>query len=151
MADPKSCAFACVYSREFHAPKKLLFFCAIVRTMKRAFVLFAALCIALPFVAPQTASPKPKGSERQISGDEAAIRQVSEDWIRFYNAGDPEQALEVVREALSELRRANQTGNIAPSVHRDIKARFDHRMTRLERKSRRPLLDVLGTELQTQE
>ncbi len=54
--------------------------------MKRAFVLFSALCIALPFAAPQTASPKPEGRE-QMSADEAAIRQVSEDWIRFYNAG----------------------------------------------------------------
>ena len=56
--------------------------------MKRAFVLFAALCMALPFAAPQTASPKPEVRERQMSADEAAIRQISEDWIRFYNAGD---------------------------------------------------------------
>ncbi|MGP6158960.1 MAG: YybH family protein [Vulcanimicrobiaceae bacterium] len=56
--------------------------------MKTAFVLFASLCIALPFAAPQTPSPKPHGAEPQISADESAIRQVSEDWIRFYNAGD---------------------------------------------------------------
>src|SRR5271166_567008 len=55
--------------------------------MKRAFVLFGALCLASPFAAPQTASPKAEVRERQMSADEAAIRQVSEDWIRFYNAG----------------------------------------------------------------
>jgi uncharacterized protein len=59
---------------------------------------------------------------------------------------DPEQALQVVRQALDELRRANQTGNIAPGAYREIKARFDYRMARLERKSRRPLLDVLGVQ-----
>ena len=56
--------------------------------MKRALVLFAALCMALPLAAPQTAAPKPEVRERPMSADEAAIRQVSEDWIRFYNAGD---------------------------------------------------------------
>jgi uncharacterized protein (TIGR02246 family) len=56
--------------------------------MKRASVLFAALCIALPLAAPQTAAPKPEVHERPRSADEAAIRQALEDWIRFYNAGD---------------------------------------------------------------
>src|SRR5208282_4584040 len=56
--------------------------------MKRAFVLFAALCMVLPIAAPQTAAPKPGVHERPASADEAAIRQVSEDWIRFYNAAD---------------------------------------------------------------
>jgi hypothetical protein len=56
--------------------------------MKRAFVLFAALCMPLPIAAPQTAAPKPERRERPMSADEAAIRQISEDWIRFYNAGD---------------------------------------------------------------
>jgi len=36
--------------------------------MKRAFVLFAALCMALPFAAPQTASPKPEVRERDDPG-----------------------------------------------------------------------------------
>jgi uncharacterized protein len=62
-----------------------------------------------------------------------------------HKARGPEQALQVVRQALIELRRANQTGNIAPGAYREIKARFDHRTARLERKSRRPLLDGLGT------
>ena len=56
--------------------------------MKIAFALFAALCIALPFVVPQTALPKPGVRERPMSADEVAIRHVSEDWIRLYNAGD---------------------------------------------------------------
>jgi uncharacterized protein (TIGR02246 family) len=56
--------------------------------MKRAFLLFALLCMALPLAAPQTAVPKPEVHERPMSADEAAIRQISEDWIRFYNARD---------------------------------------------------------------
>jgi uncharacterized protein (TIGR02246 family) len=56
--------------------------------MKRAFVLFAALCMTLPLAAPQTAAPKPEVRDRPMSAEEAAIRQISEDWIRLYNAGD---------------------------------------------------------------
>jgi len=61
---------------------------------------------------------------------------------------DPEQARQVVRQALDELRRANQLGDIAPGAYREIKARFDRRMERLERKSRRPLLDALAIQAQ---
>ncbi len=57
---------------------------------------------------------------------------------------DPQQAREVVRQALDELRRANQASAITPRAYREIKARFEHRMVRLERKGRRPLLDALG-------
>ena len=67
-----------------------------------------------------------------------------------HKSRDLEQALKIVRQALDELRRANQTSLIAPGAYREIKARFDHRIARLERKSRRPLLDVLGTGLQDQ-
>ncbi len=56
--------------------------------MKRAFLLFAALWMALPIGAPQTAAPELEVRERPMSADEAAIRQISDDWIRFYNAGD---------------------------------------------------------------
>jgi len=56
--------------------------------MKRAFLLFAALLMASPVVRPQTVATKPEVRERQMSPDEAALRQVSEDWIKFYNAGD---------------------------------------------------------------
>ena len=64
------------------------------------------------------------------------------------NARDPEQARQVVRQALDELRRAIQVGNIAPGPYREIKARFDRRMERLERKSKRPLLDALAAQSQ---
>jgi uncharacterized protein YprB with RNaseH-like and TPR domain len=60
----------------------------------------------------------------------------------------PEQAREIVQQALDELRRAIQIGDIAPGPYSEIKARFDRRMERLERKSQRPLLDSLA--LQTQ-
>ena len=56
--------------------------------MKGAFVLFTVWCATLPIAAPQTATPKPEVREQPMSADEAAIRQISEDWIRFYNAGD---------------------------------------------------------------
>jgi uncharacterized protein len=54
-----------------------------------------------------------------------------------------EQARQIVQQALDELRRAIQVGDIAPGAYREIKARFDHRMERLDRKSKRPLLDGL--------
>jgi uncharacterized protein len=59
-------------------------------------------------------------------------------------ARDPEQARQVVRQALDELRRAIQVGDIAPGPYREIKASFDRRMERLERKNRRPLLEGLA-------
>ena len=61
-----------------------------------------------------------------------------------HKARDPEQALQVVRQAVDELRRAIQTGDIAPGAYREIRAKFDRRMVRLERKSRTPLLDALA-------
>jgi tetratricopeptide (TPR) repeat protein len=63
-------------------------------------------------------------------------------------AGDPEQAREIVNQALDELRRAIQVGDIAPGPYREIKARFDHRLERLERKSKRPLLEGLASPAQ---
>jgi len=56
--------------------------------MKSPFALFVALCIALPFAAPQAAPSKPEVRPQTMSAEEAAIWQVSEDWIRFYNTGD---------------------------------------------------------------
>ncbi len=66
-----------------------------------------------------------------------------------HKARDPEQARQIVGQAIDELRRAIQVGDIAPGAYREIKARFDHRMLRLECKSRRPLLDVLAMQTQT--
>ena len=66
-----------------------------------------------------------------------------------HKARDPEQALQVVRQAVDELRRAIQTGDVGPGVYREIKARFERRMLRLERKNRRPLLDAMAIHAQT--
>jgi uncharacterized protein len=63
-------------------------------------------------------------------------------------ARDPEQAREIVQQALDELRRAIQVGDIAPGPYREIKARFDHRIERLGKKSQKPLLDSLATQTQ---
>jgi uncharacterized protein len=65
-----------------------------------------------------------------------------------HKARDPEQALQVVRKAVDELRRAIQIGDIAPGAYREIKARFDRRVVRLERKNHRPLLDALAIQAQ---
>ena len=65
-----------------------------------------------------------------------------------HKARAPEQARQIVLRAIDELRRANQAGDIAPSAYREIKARFDHRMERLERRNRRPLLDALVMQAQ---
>jgi tetratricopeptide (TPR) repeat protein len=59
-----------------------------------------------------------------------------------HNARNPEQVRQVVRRAIDELRRANQVGDIASSVYREIKARFDHRMARLERKARQTQMEA---------
>jgi len=61
-----------------------------------------------------------------------------------HRARDPEQARQIVRRALDELRYAMQAGDIAPGPYREIKARFDRRMLRLERKSKKPFLDGLA-------
>ncbi len=65
-----------------------------------------------------------------------------------HKARDSERARQIVQQALDELRRGIQVGNIAPGPYRELKARFDRRMERLERKSRRPLLDVLAMQAQ---
>ena len=44
-----------------------------------------ALCTALPVAAPRIATSK---AELRISTDDADIRQIPEDWIRFYNGRD---------------------------------------------------------------
>jgi len=48
-----------------------------------------------------------------------------------------------VHQALNELRRAIQIGEIAPGPYREIRARFDRRLGRLERKTFKPLLKTL--------
>jgi uncharacterized protein YprB with RNaseH-like and TPR domain len=65
-----------------------------------------------------------------------------------HKARNPERAQDVVRQALNELRCAFQVGDITPGAYREFKAKFDRRMERLERKNRRPLLDVLAVPTQ---
>jgi len=59
-----------------------------------------------------------------------------------HEARAPRRALALAREALDQLRRANQTGTFPASEFRRTKARFEHRMLRLERKASRTLLDA---------
>ena len=66
----------------------LLFALCYCPAMKTTFVVFAALCMIFPFAAPQTSTPKPEVRRRPMSTDDVDIRQISEDWINFYNAGD---------------------------------------------------------------
>jgi uncharacterized protein len=61
-----------------------------------------------------------------------------------HTARHPEQARQLVQQALDELRDAIQVGDIAPGPYREIKSKFDRRMERLKRKYRRPLLDALA-------
>jgi uncharacterized protein YprB with RNaseH-like and TPR domain len=62
-----------------------------------------------------------------------------------HKAHEPRQALAIAREALAQLRRANQAGMITAAVYRKTKARFEHRLARLERKLGRTLLDAFDT------
>ena len=57
-----------------------------------------------------------------------------------HEAREPRRALEIAREALAQLRRANQAGTIAAATYRRAKARFEHRLARLERKAGPTLL-----------
>jgi tetratricopeptide (TPR) repeat protein len=66
-----------------------------------------------------------------------------------HNARNPEQARQVVLQAINELRRANQVGDITPGAYREFKVKFDRRLKRLERKSRKPLLDTLAMQTQS--
>jgi len=65
-----------------------------------------------------------------------------------HRAHDPEQALQIARQALDVLRCALQSGEIMPGAYREFKARFDRRLARLERKNQRPLLDAMAVQSQ---
>jgi tetratricopeptide (TPR) repeat protein len=58
-------------------------------------------------------------------------------------ARNPERAEQTVHQALNELRQAIQIGEIAPGPYREIRARFDRRLRRFERKTFKPLLKTL--------
>jgi len=60
-----------------------------------------------------------------------------------HEAREPHRAAAMARKALGELRRANRLGTIAAVAYRQARARFEHRLARLERKAGRTLLDAL--------
>ena len=62
-----------------------------------------------------------------------------------HEARNPRRALALAREALDQLRRANQMGTIAAAKYHKTKERFEYRLLRLERKASRTLLDTLCT------
>jgi hypothetical protein len=62
-----------------------------------------------------------------------------------HEAREPRQAMAITREALAQLRRANQVGTIAAATYRTIKERFEHRLVRLERKAGHTLLDAFDS------
>ena len=60
-----------------------------------------------------------------------------------HEAREPQRALAIAREALAQLRGANEIGTVAATEYRRTKGRFDHRILRLERKAGLTLLDAL--------
>lgn len=66
-----------------------------------------------------------------------------------HHAREPHRAASIARQALAELRRAGRLGTIAPASYRQTRARFEHRLARLERKAGRTLLDALEAESHT--
>ncbi len=62
-----------------------------------------------------------------------------------HEAREPRQALAIARQALAQLSRAKQAGTIAEASYQRTKARFEHRLLRLERQAGRTLLDALDT------
>lgn len=61
-------------------------------------------------------------------------------------ARDCEKAIQVVEQALDQLRCAMETGDIALTAYREIKAKFHRRLERLGRKRRQPIFTALTGE-----
>ncbi|MGB9245981.1 MAG: ribonuclease H-like domain-containing protein [Candidatus Acidiferrales bacterium] len=53
------------------------------------------------------------------------------------HAREPHQAASIVKKALVELRRANRTGTVGVGLYKRSRERFEHRLSRLERKTSR--------------
>jgi uncharacterized protein len=51
------------------------------------------------------------------------------------HAREPHEAASITKKALAELRRANRTGTVAANLYKRSRARFERRLTRLERKT----------------
>jgi uncharacterized protein len=63
---------------------------------------------------------------------------------------EPRRAALISRDALSELQRAKRLGTIATGACQQIRARFEHRLARLERKAGRLPLEPMVVESATQ-
>lgn len=61
-------------------------------------------------------------------------------------ARQPREAASVTKMALAELRRGDCAGTVAPGLYRRSRARFEHRLARLERKTGRALLKAMEPE-----
>ena len=59
-----------------------------------------------------------------------------------HRAREPQQAARLAQQALLDLRRAKQNGDIAASAHRRARARFEHRLNRLAGKMKAKDLTV---------
>ena len=59
-----------------------------------------------------------------------------------HDACNMQQALAITREALAQLRRAHHVGMIAADKYRKTKLPFEHRCSRLERKTGNIRLDL---------
>ncbi len=62
-----------------------------------------------------------------------------------HRAREPQHALGIVREALAQLGHSNHAAMIAPGAYRRIKAQFEHRLARLERKAGQTLLEAFDS------
>jgi uncharacterized protein len=58
-----------------------------------------------------------------------------------HRAREPHRAAELARKALLDLLNANRLGTVSPAAYRERRLRFEQRLSRLERKAGRSLLD----------
>ena len=61
------------------------------------------------------------------------------------HARDAARAISISRRALTELRDASRLGLLTPGAYRQSRARWEHRLARLERKTKQPRLDARGS------
>ncbi|MGH9758809.1 MAG: ribonuclease H-like domain-containing protein, partial [Candidatus Acidiferrales bacterium] len=57
---------------------------------------------------------------------------------------DAARAISISRRALAELRNSNRLGQVNSVAYRKTRARWEHRLKRLERKTKQPRLDARG-------
>ncbi len=60
------------------------------------------------------------------------------------HARDAARAISLSRRALAEIRNASRLGLLTPVAYRKSRARWEHRLKRLERKTQQPRLDARG-------